>query len=196
MKVIGITGGIGSGKSLVADIMIKKHNAYLIETDRIAKEQMMPGGISYPGVVEYFGDEILASDGSIDRIKLSIIIFKDRNKRLMLNKLTHSNVLIEVEKEIDDKRKEGRFSYCIIETALMIESGYDFVCDEVWYVHSPAKIRRDRLKKSRAYSDEKIDDIFHSQSSEKEFFDRFKKVIYNDGDLPHIEKQIDTFLEL
>lgn len=196
MKVIGITGGIGSGKSLVADIMIRKHNAYLIETDRIAKEQMMPGGISYPGVVEYFGDEILARDGTIDRIKLSMIIFKDKNKRLMLNSLTHPNVLLEVEKDIEEKRKKGDTPYCIIETALMIESGFDDVCDEVWYVYSPTKTRRHRLKANRGYTDEKIDDIFNSQSSEEAFFDNFLKVIHNDGDIPHLEGQIDALLKI
>ena len=67
MKVIGITGGIGSGKSLVADIMIEKYKAYLINSDRIAKEQMMPDGISYRGVVDYFGKDILNNDASINK---------------------------------------------------------------------------------------------------------------------------------
>lgn len=196
MKVIGITGGIGSGKSLVADIMIRKHNAHLIETDKIAKEQMMPGGLSYSGVVEYFGDEILGIDGTIDRIKLSMIIFKDKNKRLMLNSLTHPNVLLEVQDEIEEKRKKGDIPYCIIETALMIESRYDFVCDEVWYVYSPTKTRRNRLKINRGYTDDKIDAIFNSQSSEEEFFDRFYKVIHNDGDIPNLEGQVDALLKL
>ena len=80
MRVIGITGGIGSGKSLVADIMIKKYNAYLINSDKIAKEQMTPQGISYKGVVEYFGKEILMEDGTIDKEKLSKIVFSDKGK--------------------------------------------------------------------------------------------------------------------
>lgn len=193
MKVIGITGGIGSGKSLVADIMIKKHNAYFINTDRIAKEQMMPEGVSYDGVVEYFGKDILNDDGTIDRSKLSKIVFNDKEKLKKLNSLTHPNVLIEVKKEIEKKRAEN-VPYCIIETALMIESGYDFVCDEVWYVHCPADERRKRLKKTRGYSDQKIDAIFESQCKEEDFFKKFDKVIYNDGDIDYLEYQIEKLL--
>lgn len=194
MKVIGITGGIGSGKSLVADIMIKKHKAYLIETDKIAKEQMIPGGASYDDVIDYFGNKILNEDGTIDSLKLSVSIFKDDEKRLKLNSLTHPNVLIEVQKEIKDKREVDDLPYCIIETALMIESGYDFVCDEVWYVYSPAQTRRQRLISSRGYTNEKINDIFKSQSDEKDFFKKFSKVVYNDGDIPNLELQIEEML--
>ncbi|NLO10405.1 MAG: dephospho-CoA kinase [Clostridiales bacterium] len=195
MKVIGITGGIGSGKSLVADIMIKKYKAYLINSDRIAKEQMMPGGISYKGVVEYFGKEILMEDGTIDKGKLSQIVFNDKDKLLKLNSLTHPNVLTEVEKVITKKRESKTVAYCIIETALMIESGYDFVCDEVWYVHSSPNLRRDRLKQYRSYTDEKIDAIFTSQSKEEDFLKAYKKVIYNDSDLFKLEYQIDSLLK-
>ncbi|CUH93177.1 dephospho-CoA kinase [Herbinix luporum] len=195
MKVIGITGGIGSGKSLVADIMVKKHKAYYINTDKIAKEQMLPQGISYLGVVECFGKGILAEDGTIDRKKLSQIVFNDKDKLLKLNKLTHPNVLVEVKKVIEEKRASKIVPYCIIETALMIESRYDIICDEVWYVHSPAQTRRERLKNSRGYTDEKIDAIFSSQSKEEDFFKKFKKVIYNDGDIDKLEEQIEILLE-
>ena len=194
MKVIGITGGIGSGKSLVADIMIKKYKAYLINSDSIAKEQMMPGAISYQGVVDYFGKEILLEDGSIDKGSLAKIVFTDKEKRLKLNSLTHPNVLTEVQKVIAEKRENNTVPYCIIETALMIEAGYDFVCDEVWYVHSSYDLRRKRLKQYRSYSDEKIDAIFESQSQDEDFFKAYKKVIYNDGDLCKLEYQIDNLL--
>jgi dephospho-CoA kinase len=194
VKTIGITGGIGSGKSLVADIMIKKHKAYLINTDRIAKEQMMPGGISYRGVVQYFGQDILDGEGVIDKDKLSKIVFSDKEKLLMLNSLTHPNVLHEVQREIAIKKESKAVPYCIIETALMIESGYDFLCDEVWYVHSSQETRRQRLKKHRGYTDEKIDAIFDSQSKEEDFFKNFTCVIYNNGDIDHLEQEIDKLL--
>jgi len=195
MKVIGITGGIGSGKSLVADIMIKKHNAYLINSDTIAREQMKPGGASYKGVVDYFGEGILAGDGTIDKEKLSAIVFSDREKLLKLNSLTHPNVLKEVQKIIEEKRRSKTVPYCIIETALMIESGYDFVCDEVWYVHTPECERRKRLKQYRGYSGEQIDAIIRNQSREEDFFKRFDKVIYNDDGIWWLDDQIDKLLD-
>lgn len=195
MKVIGITGGIGSGKSLVADIMIKKYKAYLINSDSIAKEQMMPDGISYKGVVDYFGKDILYKDASIDKDKLSEIVFNDMESLLKLNSLTHPNVLLEVEKVIAKKRQDKAVPYCIIETALMIEAEYDFVCDQVWYVHSEPNIRRNRLKQYRNYSDEKIDAIFESQSKEEDFIKRYTKVIYNDSDIHRLESQIDKMID-
>jgi dephospho-CoA kinase len=194
MKVIGITGGIGGGKSLVADIMIKKYKAYLINSDRIAKEQMMPGAISYQGVVDYFGKDILLGDGSIEKSKLSTIVFNDKEKLLKLNSLTHHNVLAEIQRIIEEKRDSKAIPYCIIETALMIEAGYDFICDEVWYVHSSEASRRDRLKQYRGFTDDKIDIIFESQSKEEDFLNKYTKVIYNDGDLCKLELQIDNLI--
>lgn len=194
MKVIGITGGIGSGKSLVAKILMDKYGAYFINTDRIAKEQMDVGGISYAGVVDYFGHSILAVDGSIDRKKLSEIVFQDKEKLQKLNDLTHPHVLDAVQEELTALRSGGEVDYAIIETALMIEAGFDFICDEVWYVYTPEDIRRERLRKERNYSDQKIDAIFKSQSREEEFRKRFPKVIENIGDIHNIEKQVEALL--
>lgn len=194
MKVIGITGGIGSGKSLVAKILMDKYGAHFINTDRIAKEQMEVGGVSYAGVVDYFGIGILAEDGSIDRKKLSEIVFQDKEKLQKLNELTHPNVLTAVQEELASLRRAGVVKYAIIETALMIESGYDFICDEVWFVYTPENIRRERLRNERNYSDEKIDAIFKSQSKEEEFRRRFPKIIENIGDIHDLEKQVETLL--
>jgi dephospho-CoA kinase len=163
MKVIGITGGIGSGKSLVTRIMKERYGALVLDTDGIAKKQMEPGGVSYQEVVEFFGSNILTEDGTIDRRKLSVIVFDDKDKLLRLNEITHPKVLLEVKQEIALHRSLEDVPYLIIETALMIESGYDFVCDEVWYVYAPEEKRKEWLKLERNYSQEKIDSIFENQ---------------------------------
>ncbi len=194
MKVIGLTGGIGSGKSLVAEILEQKYKAYLLNTDAIAKKQMEPGGESYLEVVDYIGTEILTEDKSIDRSKLAAIIFDDSEKRLKINQITHPKVLKTVIEEIENIRKQETHPYLVVETALMIEAGYDYICDEVWYVHAPEHERRARLKSSRSYSDEKIDSIFSNQSKEETFRARFEKVVENVGDVKDLEKQIDTLL--
>lgn len=194
MKVIGLTGGIGSGKSFVAQILEEKYGAYLLNTDGIAKAQMEPGGASYQAVVEYFGEEILASDGSIDRSRLAGIIFEDKSKRLKINELTHPKVLEEVIKEIQIVREKRMNPYLVVETALMIEAGYDFICDEVWYVHTSEEVRRNRLKVERNYSDEKIDSIFENQSKEEAFRTKFSKVVENVGDRKFLELQVDQLI--
>ena len=194
MKVIGLTGGIGSGKSLVANILEQKYGAYLLNTDAIAKRQMEPGGASFSEVVAYFGTGILAEDGFIDRAKLAAIIFDDSEKRLKINKITHPKVLDSVMEEIKEKRQQGNVPYLVVETALMIEAGYDHICDEVWYVHAPEEERRSRLRTDRNYSDEKIDAIFSNQSKEEAFRAKFAKVVENVGEVEELEKQIEGLL--
>ncbi len=196
MKVIGLTGGIGSGKSLVAKILEEKYGAIILSTDNIAREQMEPGGDSYREVVDFFGKEILAQNGSIDRSKLAAIIFEDEKKRLKINDITHPKVLEAVRKEMKSIRDKKKAPYLIIETALMLEAGYDFICDEVWYVYTPEEERRKRLKKERNYSDEKIDSIFANQSKEEAFRANFSKVIENVGDISMLEQQVDQLLKM
>ena len=195
MKVIGITGGIGSGKSLVANLLRDKYGAHILDTDRIAKEQMEPKGASYQAVVDYFGKDILSGNGLIDRSKLAAIVFNDKEKLLKLNDLTHPKVLLAVREEIQVIRDKKTAPYLVVETALMIESGYDFICDEVWYVHTPEEERRNRLKKERNYSDEKINSIFESQSKADAFRKRFLKVIENVGDKGKLEQQVEQLLK-
>jgi dephospho-CoA kinase len=195
MKVIGITGGIGSGKSLVANLLRDKYGAHILDTDRIAKEQMEPEGASYQEVVNYFGKDILSVSGFIDRSKLAAIVFSDKNKLLKLNELTHPKVLLAVRDEIQVIRDKKSVPYLVVETALMIESGYDFICDEVWYVHTPEEERRNRLIRERNYADEKIDSIFESQSKAEAFRKRFLKVIENVGDIVLLEQQVDQLLK-
>lgn len=194
MKVIGLTGGIGSGKSLVADILRDKYRALILDTDSIAKRQMEPGGESYRLVLEHFGEEILAPDGTINRQKLADIIFRDKDKRLLINQLTHPVVLEAVKKEIEEARNSGKTDYLVVETALMIESGYDFICDEVWYVYAPEETRRNRLKQTRGYSDEKSDSIMANQCRDEDFRARFDKVIENTKDKQYLEKQVDALI--
>ena len=194
MKIIGITGGIGSGKTLVTKLL-EEEGAYIANTDRIAKELMEPGQASYIDVVEYFGKDILLEDKTIDSNRLSKIVFKDEKKLKILNSLTHPKVLEVVQEEIEEKRKEG-WKYFVIETALMIESGYDTICDQVWYVYAPEKMRRDRLKKSRDYSDLKIDSIFESQCKDEDFRKRYSIVIENVGDLDYLKEQVESFIEI
>lgn len=194
MKVIGITGGIGSGKSLVANILREKHGAYIINTDRIAKEQMEVGGVSYQGVIEFFGKDILSEDGSIHRGRLAEIVFHDKEKLLKLNELTHPLVLKAVKEEIHSMESKGDVPFFAIETALMIESGYDSACDEVWYVYAQEAHRRKWLMKERNYSEERIASVFESQSKAEDFRRKFPMVIENTGDINLLEQQVEQLL--
>ncbi len=178
MRVIGLTGGIGSGKSWVAEAISKALSWEVIYTDDVAREQMKKGGESYFAVVKEFGDGILDKSGEIDRSRLSKIVFEDKTKLEKLNSLTHPLVRTYVLNQIAKFREEKKEAV-LIETALLIEAGYQEFCDEVWYVHAPETQRRERLKASRGYSDEKVDSLFLKQRKEEEFLQIATKVIEN-----------------
>lgn len=179
MKVIGLTGGAGSGKSTVAEIIVKNFRVYAIYTDEIARRQMQKGGSSYQGVVKEFGEDILGLDKEIDRKKLAMIVFTDEKKLLRLNELTHPQVLIEVQARIGKLKEEGHYEAVLVETALLKEAGYVSFCDEVWYVYASEEDRRERLKNNRNYSDSKIDDLFSKQKRDAEFREYCTSVIHN-----------------
>lgn len=189
MKVIGITGGIGSGKTLVAHILKEKYQAHILNTDHIAKEQMKVGEASYQAVIDYFGTGILGEDGSIQRSKLAEIVFHDKDKLLKLNELTHPKVLEKVLEDIQ-LSDEKDIPYLVIESALMIESGFDQICDEVWYVYASEEDRRARLKRDRNYTEERINSVFSNQSREEDFRNKYHKVIENTGDAQRVEEQV------
>ncbi|WP_066720625.1 dephospho-CoA kinase [Clostridium sp. Marseille-P299] len=196
MKVIGLTGGAGSGKSTVADIIVKNFKVYAIYTDEIARRQMQKGGASYDGVVKEFGEDILLENKEIDRKKLAMIVFADEKKLLRLNELTHPQVLIEVHATIERLREEGNYQAVLVETALLKEAGYVSFCDEIWYVYASEEERRERLKTTRGYSDAKIDDLFSKQKKDAEFREYCTNIIYNEkgNTKENIIKQISKLL--
>ncbi len=181
--VIGLTGGVGCGKSTVLRLMEQHFCCRGIRTDEVAREQMEPGGVTYARVLEEFGrgGEIVltGADGAIDRAKLAEIVFSDAEKLARLNALTHPAVTEYVLREVERERREGRYDYLVIETALLIEGGYGRFCDEVWYVSAPAEDRRGRLRSSRGYSDRKIEELFARQQSEEAFLGVATAVIEN-----------------
>ena len=183
MKVIGITGGVGCGKSTVLKLLKENFNAYIIMADDVAKELMLPGEKAFLQVVEMFGEGILLPDGTIDRAKLAEIIFNNPNKRMVLNSIVHPLVKSTIVEMITKLKIENVYDYVFVEAALLIEDHYDVFCDELWYIYTPLEQRTERLKQSRAYTDEKIAGIVKSQLSEEEFKDKCDAVIDNGGTL-------------
>jgi dephospho-CoA kinase len=194
MKVVGITGGIGSGKSTVALILEKRFHAFLIYTDKIAHMLMRKGMISYNLIVEYFGEQVLDSDGEIDRKLLGSIVYQDPNKLIHLNSLTHPYVMDYVKNLIKLKQDENVELICV-ETALPIEAGLKEFCDEIWYVYAPENLRRERLQKSRNITIEKLNDIFKNQIGDELYRDISTHTIQNDSDEEKIIRQIEVLLE-
>lgn len=195
MKIIGITGGVGSGKSLVLSYMEQRFGAIICQADHVAWELQKPGEECYQKIVAHFGKEILNEDLTINRKTLGKIVFSDEGELLYLNRITHPAVKIEIQKQIARARKTGAGLF-VLEAALLIEEHYDEICDELWYIYTDRKIRRERLKVSRGYRDEKIDAIMASQLSDKVFVEKCQRVIYNSGEFEETKKQLEEAIKI
>lgn len=194
MKVIGITGGVGSGKSVILSILKEEYGAETILADLVAHDLMEPGAKSYVEIVENFGSNILKEDGSIDRQKLGSIVFGDKEKLEQLNSITHPNVKEEIKHRITRIKEKGEVSMIVLEAALLIESGYQDVYDELWYIYVNQETRYERLCKGRGYTKEKTDSIMKNQLSEEEFREHAHFVIDNSYDIANTKEQIQKIL--
>lgn len=194
MKIIGITGGVGCGKSTVLNLIKENYNAYIIMADDVAKELMMPGNAAYNSVVDMFGNGILCEDGQIDRPVLAKIIFENSNKRMVLNSIVHPLVKKTIVEKITELKISGGYDYVFVEAALLIEDHYGTFCDEIWYIYATEQVRRERLRESRGYSDEKIDSMFKSQLTEQEFRNNSQVVIENSGNIKETLAQLEKLL--
>lgn len=181
MKIIGITGGVGAGKSCILDYIKANYNCYIILADDLAKDLCLKGQCCYKPLIDLLGETVISADGEIDRRVMADLIFKKPELRELVNSIIHPAVLNFILEKIDQLRTLGNVDYFFIEAALLIECGYKKVVDELWYIYASEDVRRIRLRESRGYSDEKIDNIFNSQLSESEFRKNADFVIDNSG---------------
>lgn len=194
MKVIGITGGVGAGKSEVISWLAKRPDCRVIMADREAHRLEEPGGVCYEPLLALLGDEVLDSGGRIDKRKMAAKIFGDEALRGRVNGIVHPAVKAYLTAQIKQERAAEKLKFLFIEAALLIEEGYAGIVDELWYIHAEEEIRRQRLKNGRGYTDEKIDSILKSQLSEEEFRKHCAVVIENNGTLQSVYTQIEKEL--
>ena len=182
MKIIGITGGIGSGKSTVLNILEENYGAYIVETDKLAHHLMEPGQTAYEKIVEAFGQDILEEDGKINRSVLGSIVFQEEAALNTLNGIVHPAVKEYILHDIEQKKQE-QVSIYVIEAALLIEDGYKAICDELWYVYVEKEERIRRLLLGRGGTREKWEQIINNQSSEMYYRSNCDVVVDNSKNL-------------
>ena len=195
MRFIGITGGVGAGKSAILAYLAEKPNTRVMLADEIAHELMEPGTDCYRRIVEQFKDEdIFQENGQFHRGKLATVIFSNEEKREAMNAIVHPEVKDYVQRIFQQEKENGQLELLVLEAALLIEEDYGAICDELWYIYTSEENRRMRLKESRGYSDEKIDSIFNSQLTEAQFRAGTQVTIDNNGDLEETFRQIENAL--
>ena len=190
MKLIGITGGVGAGKSLVLQLLQKHCRCRVLLADEVGNEVKLPGQPCYERLVELLGKQVLSSDGTIDRKKMAERIFADPALLDQVNGIIHPEVRRYILRQVEEERSKGEIDYFFLEAALLIECGYEAVVDELWYIHADPAVRMRRLKESRGYPEEKIRRIFESQLGEEEFRAHCSLVIENNGDVRETERQL------
>lgn len=193
MQVIGLTGGVGCGKSTVAAVLRDVFGAVLLITDEIGHLAMKPGEKSYDAIVDTFGEDIRREDGTIDRNVLGAKVFGNEEALEKLNGIIHPFVKEYIAREME--KQQGKDGLLVIESALLLETGLDVLCGQVWYVQATEEVRRRRLKDSRGYTDEKMDAIMKEQLPEEVFLARSHAVLHNNGDVTAIRGQIELLLE-
>lgn len=181
MQVIGITGGVGAGKSAILEYLEENYRVKTLEADRIAERLMEPGTECYDKLMKFLPVEIYNEDETINRPALAEKLFKVPQLRQEVNKIVHPAVKAYIQERIEEQRQMRILDFVIIEAALLIEDHYDKICDEIWYVYATEENRKQRLLESRQYPPEKIAQIFESQMSEEEYRSHCQVVIDNNG---------------
>ena len=192
MRVIGITGGIGTGKSTILRIM-EEMGAYVLEADSLAHNLMEPGQPAYIRITEFFGNDIIREDGTIDRGRLGQLVFQNPEALEQLNGIVHPAVKEFILRDIEEKKKSGKVRWYVIEAALLIEDGYRLICDELWYIHAEKEVRIERLLSGRGGTREKWEQVMANQSAD-EFYRANCDVVIDNGN--NLKKTINMVKDL
>jgi len=189
MKTIGLTGGIGSGKSTAAQIL-EELGAALIDADRVGHDVYAPGTEGWKRVAEAFGPDIVASDGSIDRKKLGAIVFADPAALKRLTAIVHPLIAQEVATRIERLRTAGTHKVIVVEAAVLIEANWQSLVDEVWLVAAGKSAIVERLQAQRGVTAADIEARMAAQLSDDERRRHADLVIENGGSIDELRSKL------
>jgi len=188
MKVIGLTGGIGSGKSMVSQFM-QELGAVLIDADTVGHEAYQPGTDTWRELIAAFGEQILASDNSIDRKKLGGIVFGNSESLARLNQIMYPRMHQMMGDRIEECRRQG-VEVVVLEAAILLEAGWNQLVDEVWITVAPESVVVERTRERTGLPEEQILARIRSQMSSEERAKHADVVINNDGSLEELKDKV------
>ncbi len=193
MKVLGITGGAGAGKSTALAYLRERYGARTLSLDQVAHRLMEPGGSCYAPILEAFG-QVCAPDGRIDRAKLYEASFRQDQTRERLNAIVHPRVKDAVRAWVAraQQMRAGGAPFLALEAALLLEDNYREICQEIWYVRAGEAVRADRMRETRGYSAERARQLFRAQMTDQAFQSACDFVVENEtGDVQDLYRQLD-----
>lgn len=189
MKIIGVTGGIGSGKSTVSRIL-RDLGAKIISADKIARDIVYKGEKALLEIVEHFGDEILTGNGELDRKKLGTIVFGDNEKLEILNSITHKYIAEKIVNIAEQFKTENKSGILVIEAPIPVEHGFIDIVDQVWVVTADIEVRVKRIIERDGITREEALNRINSQKKESEYLDIADEVLVNNGEIEELEKEV------
>lgn len=195
MRFIGITGGVGAGKTRILHFIESHYKCEIHLADEAAHLVKLPGTDCHLALVELLGTDILAADGQIDRQAMADRIFRDPELLQGVNDIIHPAVRKYLLQKYEEAARRNDVELFFVEAALLIECGYGQLVDEMWYIHAEESIRQGRLADSRGYSAERSRQIMERQLSEENFRRNSDFVIDNSGSFEDTCKQIRKKLE-
>ena len=193
MKVIGLTGGIGSGKSTVSQFL-RELGAVLIDADRVGHEAYRPNTETWREVVAAFGEQILTPDGEIDRRELGEIVFSSPESLARLNLIVHPRMYEMMKARIEECRQRG-VDVVVLEAAILLEVGWTPLVDEVWVTVAPESTVVERTRERTGLPEEQILARIRSQMSSEERAKHADVVINNDGTQDELKAKVKELWE-
>jgi len=193
MKVIGLTGGIGSGKSTVSQFL-RELGAVLIDADKAGHEAYQPNTETWREVVAAFGEQILTPDGEIDRKKLGGIVFSSPESLARLNLIVHPRMYEMMKAQIEEYRQRG-VDVVVLEAAILLEAGWTPLVDEVWVTVAPEPTVVERTRERTGLPEEQILARIRSQMSSEERAKHADVVINNDGTQDELKAKVKELWE-
>ncbi len=188
MKIIGLTGGIGSGKSTVVQFLAEL-GAVVLDVDKVGHEALGPGSEAWERVISEFGNDIMTVSGEIDRAKLGKRVFNNHEDLLRLNRITHPIIDNMLKAKLDEYQRRGD-SVVVMEAAALIESGRASTVDEIWVVVAPEAAVLERLAGRAGYSEDESKARIRAQLSAEERIKHADVVIDTDCSLDELKARV------
>jgi dephospho-CoA kinase len=189
MLTIGVTGGIGSGKSTVTRLL-EEFGAPIIDADKVGHAIYAPDGPAHSEVIAAFGQGILASDGTIDRKKLGPIVFAQPDALKKLNSIVHPKMFARMHEMIDELRTGGERNPIVVEAAILIEANWQALFDEIWLVIASKERVIERIERDRGLKPEQTEARIRAQLPDAERRKHSTLVITNDGTFEELHEKV------
>ncbi|MGL4344701.1 MAG: dephospho-CoA kinase [Cellulosilyticaceae bacterium] len=195
MKVLGIVGGIGAGKTTVVSMITEIRKTYVINADQIGHQLLLKEGKAYQRVIDAFGIEILDEEGNIIRARLGALVFSDSNKLLKLNQISHPLIYQEVKKQVEQCQEQGAWELVVIDAALLIEIGLIELVDDVVGVYADEETRIIRVMAREKYSREDAKKRIASQKDWNTLEQLSDYIIDNSLSYPNTKEQVENMMK-